>query len=89
MVIISPSFDNAAQKKTATGAPNNKTGYRSGTRSSFQTSPSSACSILMAENVSRDSKETACCLLLFDVSIGALHQVGWFGEPLRKRQVNL
>ncbi|GFW88630.1 mariner transposase [Trichonephila clavipes] len=54
------------------GGPNDKAGYRSGTISSFQTSPSFVCSILTAIYASGSSEETSRHLVAFDIDIGAL-----------------
>lgn len=61
--------------------PNDKTWYRSGTTSSFQTSPGSAYSIIIDVSVSGSTKENACSLLAFDIDIRTLYLVWW----LRKR----
>ena len=61
-----------------------KTGYRNSPISSSQMKSSSAstCSFLMAVYVSVSSKETACHLLAFGISIGALHLVLFFDASL-------
>ena len=57
---------------------NDNAGYKYGTLSSFQTSPGSVCSILMAIYISEGSEKTIRLLLPFEVCIRALHLVRWF-----------
>ena len=61
------------------GVQNAKAGYRNGPSLSFQTNPSSTCSILVASCMSRGSKETKCHLHTFYIGKGILHLVWWFG----------
>ncbi|GFV09740.1 hypothetical protein TNCV_2597951 [Trichonephila clavipes] len=57
------------------GAPNDKTGYRSSTMSSFQTSLDSACNILMAVFVSEGSEKITRHLIAFNIGTETLNLI--------------
>ncbi|GFT58106.1 hypothetical protein TNCV_722821 [Trichonephila clavipes] len=59
-----------------------KTSYMNDTMQSFQTSPDSSFSILMAVYLFRSSEETTHPLLALDTGIRALYVVWGFGQPL-------